>query len=111
MRNPEIRLAFGIAWGIISLVVLLVLVLPFAVPGEVITAALPPCEWQVRYQEPCPLCGMTTAFLRISDGDLRGATAANRFSLCLYSLFVANELAATAVLFQFVGRRRWQMSE
>lgn len=37
---------------------------------------LPACGWVVRFNKPCPTCGMTTAFARAAHGDYAGSARA-----------------------------------
>lgn len=98
------RRAFAIAWGVVSVLVLGVLLVPWVLPATSLTAALPPCEARARGGE-CSLCGMTTAFLHLSGGRWAEAREANRGGAALYSLFWLNTLAA-GVVFGGVARRR-----
>ena len=88
------RLAFGIVWLVISVVILLILLAPHVLPADTVRALAPQCEWQAKYNKDCALCGMTRGFILISHGRLREARNANRNALLLYSLFVLNEIAA-----------------
>lgn len=41
---------------------------------------LPQCGWVVRFNKPCPTCGMTTAFARAAHGDVSGSLRAQPFA-------------------------------
>lgn len=98
MRADELVKSFAIAWLILSLGILLVLLAPFVMSEGTITRLAPKCVWKVRYGKSCPLCGMTTAFVRISQGRLADACKANPSSLALYAAFVVNLLLAALFL-------------
>ncbi len=44
---------------------------------------LAPCPWVVRWDFPCPSCGMTTAFAYAANGDLVTAGATQPFGTLL----------------------------
>jgi hypothetical protein len=44
---------------------------------------LAPCAWTLRWNFPCPTCGMTTAFAHAADGDLAAAAATQPFGAAL----------------------------
>jgi hypothetical protein len=96
--------AAGIAWGVVSLLVLAILLAPWLLPAERLAAALPVCEAKGRGGE-CSFCGMTTAFLHLSRGELPEAGRFNRGSLPLYSLFWMNTLLAGALAGRYARRR------
>ena len=64
--------------------------------GTHMQLGLPPCGFLVLTGRPCPSCGMTTAFLRIGEGDLSGAAASNSGSILLYAGMALNFAAAFA---------------
>ena len=76
------------------------------VPADLLLSAVPTCQSKLLHGAPCCLCGMTTAFILISHGQFGAALGANRFSLCLYSLFVVNELAVLVFLARRMRARR-----
>lgn len=92
--DTDARRAFYISWLIVSAALLIALAAPFFISSANLERILPPCEWQVRYGKPCPLCGMTTAFYHISRGDLSQALDAHGESVTVYLLFLANTLLA-----------------
>jgi len=106
MSREEIRLSFLISWLILSLVVLLVLIAPFALSADTIAAVVPICEWKAKYNKDCPLCGMTTSFILISQGGFKAAWLANKASLPLYTAFVVNELTAFLLVIKRLRRVR-----
>lgn len=66
--------------------------------GSHMQVGLPPCAWVVRFDRPCPTCGMTTAVSHASRGDFLtsivtqpagAAFALGAASLFWMSLFVA----------------------
>lgn len=98
----ELRRSFSIAWLVVSLGILLVLTAPFVLSADAIANLIPVCEWKARYNQECPLCGMTTSFILISQGSFKAALGANKAGLLVYGGFVVNELFA---LLFFISRR------
>jgi hypothetical protein len=107
MDSSDVKLSFFIAWMVVSVLVLAVLLSPMILPSEIIRRLAPQCEWKVRYARECPMCGMTTSFMLICRGKLKQACAANRASIPLFSILVANEICAILLLGRFIeeGRR------
>ena len=75
--------ALTAVWLLLSAVFVLAALAAFIVPAEYLHSALPVCAARQR-GEPCIFCGMTTAYLRIAEGDLSGASGANAAALPLY---------------------------
>jgi hypothetical protein len=96
--TEDVRRSFRIVWVTLSVVILAVLVSPFALGRERLARMVPVCEWKAKYGRECAFCGMTTSFLDISGGRLAEATRANRAGIPLYVLFVANEICALAFI-------------
>ena len=94
--TEDVRRSFRIVWVTLSLVILAVLISPFALGRERLARIVPACEWKAKYGRECAFCGMTTSFLDISEGQLREAGRANRGGIPLYLLFVVNEICMLA---------------
>lgn len=101
----DIKTSFLLSWLTMSAVILVVLVSPFLLSDKTIYSIAPKCEWKIKYHKECVLCGMTTAFIEISKGQLSAANRSNRFSLYLYLVFSVNELFASL----FLVKRRKQI--
>jgi len=100
MNNRQIRKAIFIVWIILSSIIFLTLATPFLVSSTTINSFVPVCEWKLKYNKKCPLCGMTTSFINISHGNFLKASMSNRFGPYLYLSFVVNEIAVLLVLLQ-----------
>ncbi len=94
----EFRIAITSAWLIVSAILLLILLSFHLVPDNASISLSAACQIQHHNQEPCPLCGMTRAFLAISNGKLDQASAFNSFSIALYGIILANGLLAALFL-------------
>lgn len=88
----DFKKAILIVWIVVSIVLLGIVTLPFILPDYVILNMAPRCEWVVKYNKLCPLCGMTRAFLEISRLDIKEALFYNRSSIYLYSFLSANSI-------------------
>ncbi len=94
----ELRKALFIVWIILSGIILVTLASPFLFSTDTINTFVPKCEWKVKYNKECFLCGMTRSFMLISKGDVVKASKTNKFSLSLYMLFVVNEIAVAYII-------------
>ncbi len=81
-----------IIFSVISLIVFIVLYLP---NRDDIFLLVPQCEWHDDSNRQCLLCGMTTAFKLIAQGDYIEASQSNRLSMYLYIILVGNQLILT----------------
>ena len=90
--------ALLIVWMIIGILTSLVLIVPFIFLPDTLYSATPECIWKTVYGKPCPLCGMTHAFVLLSKGNIEDALIENSYSLKLYMVFILN----TAALFLFL---------
>jgi hypothetical protein len=97
----QLQRAALIVWIVLSVAVLCALTAPAVLPPQLVRDISPTCQSLLRTGRPCPLCGMTEAFISITHGRLAQALEANRASLLLYALFVVNEL----VILWFVSGR------
>lgn len=99
MEYKQLKLAIFIVWIVLSGIILFILFITFLIPTDSINVIVPRCELKEKYNKRCPLCGMTTCFVNISKGKFEGAHMANKFGICLFSLFVTNEIVMMSVLF------------
>jgi hypothetical protein len=81
--RTDLPRALRAAWFAVAAFFAISALLPSLLPAETLHDVLPACSARLRGQS-CMLCGMTTAYLRIAEGDLAGATAANAGALPLY---------------------------
>lgn len=99
MEYKQLKLAMFVVWIILSGIILFTLSTPFIFSENSIDKIVPKCEWKVKYNKECSLCGMTRGFIYFSQGNFTRASEVNRFSPYLYLLFVANETVLAFVLF------------
>ena len=88
----QLKRALLIVWLIVSTITLLTIFLPFVLPESTISRITPDCEWKVKYQKSCALCGMTSGFIHVARGAFSRASASNRFSPFLFAFFSLNQL-------------------
>ena len=105
----QVRTALISVWLVVSAVTLVVVSASCVLPEGGLESVAAACQLPPGDRERCLLCGMTRAFVAISDGDLDRANAFNRGSVGLYGIFVGNGVLAVA----FVSRRarRWCSSD
>jgi hypothetical protein len=106
MENKQIKLALSVVWIVLSGIILIILIVTFILPADSIDAIVPKCESKIKFNKPCPLCGMTTGFLDISRGQFKEASMANGFGIYLFSIFVSNEIVMVAVFLLKKGRKK-----
>ncbi len=97
--TPELRTALSAVWAMIGLILLGVLIVPWAVSPAQVASVVPACEWKARYHRECAFCGLTTAFFAIRHGRFEEAEHANRGAIPLYAAFLLNE-AGLLLFFQ-----------
>lgn len=101
--NIQIKKALLISWIAISALLLPTIAVPAFLPARVILsgAALVSAD---HAGNGCSMCGMTRAFIAITQGKLEQALQLNRRSIWLYAAIAANETFVLAYL--IVSRRR-----
>jgi hypothetical protein len=98
-------------WCTLSLVALLLVAAPLAVPEPEIARWIPPCEAKLRGAS-CIACGLTTGFYAIAGGDIRRAAEANRAAPWLFAGFAVNSLLFCGWLAGcWIARRRADVPE
>ena len=79
-----------IVWGVLTLLLSGALLAPWLLPEATILAWAPRCVAQLHGQPPCVLCGMTRAFVALSQGEGQMARQLNGASPWLYGGFAFN---------------------
>ena len=104
MSAAVFRTALVITWLVVSGVLMVAVLTPYFVSADTIDALVPVCEAKQRGSS-CPLCGMTTAYVRLASFDFAGAREANSWSLILWVGSILNfGLAKAYILFRLVQR-------
>ena len=106
-RQTGLREALRLVWAVLSVAILLVLLIPFAVPYSRLAEALPRCARQRRGGQRCSFCGLTRGFYALAAGRPGRAQRHNRLSLPLAGLLLVNELVCVAAL---ARRRRLRLA-
>lgn len=102
MDPRELKLAVSVVWHLLSVALLAVVLAAFLLPRTLVERWTPRCSARQLHGTECPLCGMTTAFLRIGAADWTGAWSANWSSVPLFVGFCTN-----AVVCLTVTSRKW----
>lgn len=84
--------AIKTAWVFYSTAIVMLILLLFILPGEVILNNTPLCESISRYNIECFACGMTRGFVHISQFEFHEASEINRGSIYVFVIFVLNTL-------------------
>jgi hypothetical protein len=103
--RTDLPRALRSAWLILTFIALAAIVAPLVVPYEVLYGLFPECEARAR-GDACPFCGMTTAFISLSRGDIAAARESNAGSLAVYGAILVNFAAAAAYSIMTLLRRR-----
>ena len=104
MTRAELRCAALIVWLILSGGILLIMLVAFVVPPDIIATVVPECEWH-KIGKKCPLCGMTTAFAYMVRGRVLRALAAQPFGAIFCMAVMAAVPASLVVLLTGRGWR------
>ena len=107
--KKEILAALKIVWMIYSALVLFVIVVTVFSSGTLHEIS-PVCLSKSLYGEECFMCGMTRAFVEISEGNFHNAVILNKLSLYIFSVMTLNSvifiLFVSAKLRSFLIRKR-----
>lgn len=104
LENSEFRLALYWAWFVASVPILLAVAAPFLMPESSLLALSPVCVWKSQLGVECPGCGLTRAFVEIGRLELGEALRANRGSLAVYALFLANSVVLLKTVYRSLRR-------
>ena len=79
-----------IVWFIISYLLFLLFIVLYSFDGQFILHYTPTCYSVKYYNLPCMLCGMSRAFIKISEFKFSEAYSLNKGSLYLFFTFFIN---------------------
>lgn len=85
-----IKLELIIVWGIVSFLAITTVIAPFFLDKQTILENTPICFSKSQLNIECISCGITRAFIEISNGNLMSAHKLNKSSLIIYSCFTLN---------------------
>lgn len=90
----ELRTAFTVVWLIVSGALSSAIAAPFLLSQDTVLSLGAALQSQAHDQGTCALCGMTRAFVAISEGDFARAFLLNPGSIPLYLAIAVNSLCA-----------------
>ncbi|NLB48517.1 MAG: DUF2752 domain-containing protein [Erysipelotrichia bacterium] len=90
--KKEQREAVYIVWTVITIVSFAVIIFPFFTNNETVLKNSPTCISIGKYNRECCLCGMTRAFIEISNGNFRNAISLNKGSIPLFFIITINAI-------------------
>ena len=96
--HKEQKAAILIVWFIISLITTTIILFPFVFDRQTILENSPKCISKNHFNIDCSLCGMTRAFIEISNGNFSTAYELNKGSLYIYSSFILNIIIFTTYI-------------
>ena len=100
MDIKQVKTSLFLVWVVLSFVILVILISPLNLNSSTLRSFSSIFRIEEDVTE-CVFCGMTTAFLYISKGQMADALESNRGSIMLYALFLLNQ----ATIFTFVLRK------
>jgi len=100
--QKEQKAAMLIVWTVISVTIAIVIIFPFLADSQTVLESAPTCISKSQFNAECSLCGMTRAFIEISNGNIGNAYNLNRGSLFVYSYFLLNSIVFIAYAFYYM---------
>lgn len=91
-------------WGSIALL-FITIIFPLFFDSNTVLEATPTCYSVARFNKECSLCGMTRAFIEITNLNLKTATLLNRGSVPLFLIILLNSIFSVGLsLKEFLKR-------
>ncbi len=98
--------AYFIVWTMITFILMLILLLPFAASKQTVLAISPTCVSIIKNHRECPMCGMTRSFIAISNGHFSRANQFNRGSIILYGIFLLDIIIYGIYSIRFITNKK-----
>ena len=95
-----------IIWGIISIITITTVIVPFFLNKKTILEATPVCISKSQLNIDCSFCGMSRAFIEISNGNYKNAYKLNKGSLYLYITFSLNFFIFVRYIIYIAGHKK-----
>lgn len=89
--KKDLRDAIKIVWILYSALILIVILITIFSP-ETLYKISPVCYSVSLYGDECFMCGMTRAFVEISDGNFQNAGTLNSLSIYVFGLMAFNSI-------------------
>ncbi len=89
-RYNSMLSALKAAWIFYSTVILVLLILLFTLPSQILTDKTPLCTAISTHNTECSACGLTRGFTAISEGRFDEAQSFNEYSAAVFSIFFVN---------------------
>jgi hypothetical protein len=103
--RADASIAIRATWLIVAVIGMIAVVAPLVVSADSLHGLFPVCEARARGGS-CALCGMTTGFIFVSQGEIEEARRANAGAPVLYAVLVLNFLVALPYSITMLLRRR-----
>lgn len=91
-KSKEQIAAVLIVWMIISIITTIVLIISFFIEKQAVLQLTPTCISKSQFNIECSLCGMSRAFIKISNYEFSEAYNLNNGSIFVYLSFLLNSL-------------------
>jgi len=91
ISRAQLKIASFIVWTILSIIIFFILITPFFLSHDSILKLAPCCASPIKYNKECALCGMSRAFIAISERKISLAYSYNKAAIPTYTAFVLNE--------------------
>lgn len=99
------KLPILIVWIIVSLIILIVILISFFIDRQIILKIIPTCISKRQFNTECSFCGMSRAFIEISNGKLKNAYNLNKGSIYLYSVLLLNSIIFIMFSLYFINSK------
>ena len=100
----DLKKSIKIVWTIYSIIILLILIIPFFISQNNLSTVIPTCSAKLNGDK-CAACGMTTSFFFISKFDYKSAIDINKNSLILYCIFLINSIIYLIFVFRSLFKK------
>ena len=88
----EQKQAILIVWTVITIISFLIIIFPLCADRQTVLKNSPTCISKSRFNIECCLCGMTRAFIEISNGNISSAISFNKGSIPLFFIILLNSV-------------------
>jgi len=92
-KRKELKTAIIAVWAVISVTTTFILLFPIFANKQTVLNYSPTCISISKFNVECSLCGMTRAFIEISNGHFNRAYLLNKGSILVFSMFLINSIS------------------